>query len=208
MPQKYKVYFASKPVVFLSATDDLQLTPDSEVIVSQGKSDTMLIESAIGRGARTIYIRCSDIERSWRLFSAQFDEIKAAGGVVFNELNEVLFIFRLEKWDLPKGKVEEGEELELAALREVEEECSIGDLELTQHLVTTYHTYTIKGLQVLKSTDWYVMKHHGNTTPQPQTAEGITEAKWISHRDWAMVEENTFPSVRDVLRAYESSLLK
>jgi 8-oxo-dGTP pyrophosphatase MutT (NUDIX family) len=205
MPQKYKVYFANKPVVFVDFTEEITLQQGHEAIVSQGKADTMLIESAIDRGAKIIYMKCQDIEWSWQQFASQFTLIRAAGGVVSNNMGEVLFIHRLDKWDLPKGKVEEGEELDLAAMREVEEECSIYKLELERHLITTYHTYSLKGEQVLKSTDWYVMKHAGNDRPTPQAIEGITEAKWIARVDWKIVEANTFPSVMDVLRAYEAA---
>jgi ADP-ribose pyrophosphatase YjhB (NUDIX family) len=205
MPQKYKVYFANKPVVFVDFTDELTSLPGYEVIVSQGKADTMLIESAIDRGAKFICLKCQNVEWSWQQFVSQFILIRAAGGVVSNNRDEVLFIHRLDKWDLPKGKVEEGEELNLAAMREVEEECSINKLELVSHLITTYHTYSLKGEQVLKSTDWFVMNHTGNDSPTPQAIEGITEAKWIARRDWKLVEANTFPSVMDVLQAYESN---
>jgi 8-oxo-dGTP pyrophosphatase MutT (NUDIX family) len=210
MPQKYKVYFANRPVVFTNDEEFSTLqqahasAAEYEVIVSQGISDTMLIESAISRGAKVIYLKCRDVEWSWQQFASQFVLIRAAGGVVSNEQGEVLFIHRLDKWDLPKGKVEEGEALELAALREVEEECSITKLKLRHHLVTTYHTYSMKGEQVLKSTDWYVMNHPGNDVPKPQAIEGITEARWIAERDWGMVRSNTFPSVIDVLQAFAS----
>jgi 8-oxo-dGTP pyrophosphatase MutT (NUDIX family) len=206
MPQKYKVYFANRPVVFIDDSHEGSFLPEHELIVSQGKADTMLIEIAISRGAKVIYLKCRDVEWSWKQFASQFLTIRAAGGLVSNDRSEVLFIYRLEKWDLPKGKVEQGEELEVAALREVEEECSIDKLELQRHLITTYHTYALKGEQVLKSTDWYVMKHEGHDTPKPQAIEGITEARWIAPSEWKMVEANTFPSVIDVLRAFESNL--
>lgn len=187
----------------MSYTDAPLPEKGREVITSQGKADTMLIESAIGAGAKMIYLKCQDVENAWQEFSSQFLMIRAAGGVVFNDREEVLFIYRMEKWDLPKGKVEENEKLELAALREVEEECSIGSLKLEGHLMTTYHTYALKGEQVLKSTDWYIMKHDGHDTPQPQSIEGITDARWIAPQDWSMVEANTFPSVIDVLRSLD-----
>jgi 8-oxo-dGTP pyrophosphatase MutT (NUDIX family) len=205
MAQKYKVYFANSPLVFTNDSEEPLASNGYELLVSQGKSDTMLVESAIAGGAKGVYLTCRDIEKSWKDFSSQFRLIRAAGGLVLNDQDEVLFIYRLEKWDLPKGKVEENEELEWAALREVEEECSIGNLELVRHLITTYHTYALKGEQVLKSTDWYIMKHTGHDIPQPQTIEGITDARWIAPSNWAMVESNTFPSVIDVLRAFESS---
>ena len=66
-----------------------------------------------------------------------------AGGLVLNQYNEVLFIFRKNLWDLPKGKIEYYETLEKAALREVVEETGVLEncLELVKPLVyTTYQT--------------------------------------------------------------------
>ena len=66
-----------------------------------------------------------------------------AGGLILNQYNEVLFIFRKNLWDLPKGKVEFYETLEKAALREVIEETGVLEncLELVKPLVyTNYQT--------------------------------------------------------------------
>jgi hypothetical protein len=202
MAQKYKVYFANRPLVF---TEMEELPVDSfahESFVSQGKMDTALIENAISRGARSIHVRCADLAESWSAFCDQFTLIQAAGGVVRNAKEEVLFIYRLDKWDLPKGKVEKQEAIDAAALREVEEECSIGDLLLKQHLITTYHTYIQDGTPILKSTDWFLMFYNGTEIPKPQLIEGITKVEWMHPQQWEVVQRNTFPSVLDVLQAY------
>jgi 8-oxo-dGTP pyrophosphatase MutT (NUDIX family) len=203
MAQKYKVYFANRPVVFT----DMETEPDStfglEVIISQGKSDTAWIENAISRGARAVHVRCKDVNQSWNDFQEQFQPIAAAGGVVLNDRKEVLFIYRLDKWDLPKGKIEEGEAQDTAALREVEEECSITPLELGPLLLSTYHTYMLNGQPVLKSTAWYVMKYSGDIIPRPQIEEGITDVRWMASTHWQVVKTNTYPSVVDVLDALE-----
>ncbi len=202
MAQKYKVYFANRPVVF---TEIEELPVDAfahESFVSQGKMDTALIENAISRGARSIHVRCADLAESWSAFCEQFTLIQAAGGVVRNANDEVLFIYRLDKWDLPKGKVEKDEAIDAAALREVEEECSIGNLLLKQHLITTYHTYIQDGVPILKSTDWFLMFYSGAETPKPQLIEGITKVEWMHPEHWTVVQRNTYPSVLDVMQAY------
>lgn len=201
MAQKYKVYFANRPVVFTDMETEPNATFGLEVILSQGKSDTAWIENAITRGARAVHVRCKDVKESWRFFEEQFLPIAAAGGVVINERNEVLFIYRLDKWDLPKGKIEAGEAQDTAALREVEEECSIMPLELGPLLLSTYHTYLLNGEPVLKSTAWYLMRYKGNTTPRPQLEEGITDVRWMAADRWDIVRANTYPSVIDVLDA-------
>lgn len=178
----------------------------ADIIRSCGKTDIVLIESAVARGAKSIYVVCSDIEKAWKKFSDQFDFVQAAGGLVLNKKNEILFIYRHEKWDLPKGKVEEDEAIDAGALREVEEECSIGQLELLQQLETTWHTYIQKGEPMLKATAWYVMRYHGEGTPQPQLEEGITETRWIGLDQLAIVRSNTYPSVLDVVEDYEQKV--
>jgi ADP-ribose pyrophosphatase YjhB (NUDIX family) len=202
MAQKYKVYFANRPVVF-TAMEELPATSiGHESFVSQGKMDTALIENAISRGAKSIHIRCADLMDSWSAFCDQFTLIRAAGGVVNNSAGEVLFIYRLDKWDLPKGKVEKREAIEEAAVREVEEECSIGNLHLKEHLITTYHTYMQDAIPILKSTDWFLMHYAGAEQPMPQLIEGITKVEWMHPQQWSVVKKNTYPSVLDVLAVY------
>jgi len=125
--------------------------------------------------------------------------IRAAGGLVRNSEGQYLFIYRLGKWDLPKGKVETGENTRQAALREVEEECGIRSDFLGAKIGTTYHTYRLHGKFILKQTDWYDMAVSGTPKPVPQTAEGITEAKWFEPAELDSVRENTYPLILDLL---------
>jgi 8-oxo-dGTP pyrophosphatase MutT (NUDIX family) len=204
MAQKYKVYFANRPVLFTTADKPAPaLEKGTSVVVSQGKMDTVHIESAINNGAKKIRLVCQDPDKSWKAFTSQFEFVQAAGGFVINKAGEALFIFRLEKWDLPKGKVEKGENLEQAAIREVEEECSIGNLILENPLCTTWHTYMQNGEPMLKATAWYVMKYEGDEVPSPQTKEGITDVRWLSLADLKIVFRNTYPSVIDVIEEYQ-----
>jgi ADP-ribose pyrophosphatase YjhB (NUDIX family) len=204
MPQKYKVYFANRPVFFsqeipASAKEVRQCAS----LLSKGKMDTMAIEGAIAGGAREIFIQCADVEKSWKAFYDQFEFVQAAGGVVLNAEKQILFIFRNGKWDLPKGKVEKGESLDEGALREVTEECAIANIELVAPLCTTWHTYIQQGEPMLKATAWYIMNHLGNENPKPQAEEGITETRWFSLNNLHAVFANTYPSVVDVIQEYE-----
>jgi 8-oxo-dGTP pyrophosphatase MutT (NUDIX family) len=126
--------------------------------------------------------------------------IPAAGGLVYNQNRELLLIFRRGKWDLPKGKLDEGEALEDCALREVEEETGVGHLQLDKPLLLTYHTYLENGELVLKESHWYLM-HCGNT-PQlvPQTDEDIEKCEWVAARDLIPYLDNTHPSIVEVIR--------
>jgi 8-oxo-dGTP pyrophosphatase MutT (NUDIX family) len=126
--------------------------------------------------------------------------VKAGGGLVTNEMGEVLFIFRRGKWDLPKGKLDPGETLESCAIREVKEETGIGHLELIRFLMITEHEYIEKGKSFLKETHWWLMKTKGNQLLTPQLEEDITMIKWMGSYDFKIVQENTYPTILDVLR--------
>jgi 8-oxo-dGTP pyrophosphatase MutT (NUDIX family) len=127
--------------------------------------------------------------------------IQAGGGLVVNEKDEVLFMFRRGKWDLPKGKLDPGETLEQCALREVEEETGVRELKLIKFLLITQHEYEERGLKLLKESHWYLMKAGSQQTLVPQTEEDISDLRWIGFKDFRMILHNTYPAIRDVLRA-------
>lgn len=125
--------------------------------------------------------------------------IHAAGGLVKNGEGDYLFIYRLDKWDLPKGKVEESEKMKDAALREVEEECGIKVNYLGPKIATTYHTYYMRGKFVLKQTKWYEMGVNKVPKLIPQTEEDITQAIWLDPQELDKVESNTYPLITEII---------
>jgi 8-oxo-dGTP pyrophosphatase MutT (NUDIX family) len=129
--------------------------------------------------------------------------IKAAGGLVRNEENKYLFIFRRGKWDLPKGKIDEGEKTKKAAVREVEEECGIQIDEVFGKICKTYHIYEQDNQVILKKTTWYKMIAVDQQNLIPQLEEDITEARWLEQGDFYIVKQNTFPLILDVLSFVE-----
>lgn len=126
--------------------------------------------------------------------------IKAGGGIVKNGYGEYLFIHRLGKWDLPKGKVEDNEKVKSAAKREVEEECGIRVNYVGNKACNTYHIYTMKGKVVLKDTAWYEMGVNKRPTLKPQTEEDIDKAEWLSVSQLKKVKKNTYPLVLDLTK--------
>lgn len=144
-------------------------------------------------------LRSAELEKSWNTFSQIYEMIDAAGGVVINAENNFLLIYRNGKWDLPKGKIESGEEPDTAALREVEEECGIGSLTIIRPLETMYHTYPYDGKKVLKRTFWYLMETHDNNTPVPQQEEGITDVRWLNYPEAQHAVMHSYASVKSLL---------
>ncbi len=129
--------------------------------------------------------------------------IEAAGGLVRNEENKYLFIFRKGKWDLPKGKLDPGENAKRAAVREVEEECGITVTKRGKKICKTWHVYDMNAQTVIKKTSWYQMTAHGQPHLVPQLEEEITDAQWLAEGDFSQVRANTYPLILDVLGSVE-----
>ena len=140
-----------------------------------------------------------DLEKLKSVFFKNFTAVHAAGGIVQNSDKEFLFIFRLGKWDLPKGKMDGNETAEDCALREITEETGIKDLKLKKKAGETYHTYTEFGKHFLKITTWFYITCPAEQVPVPQTIENITEAKWIKTKNIKEPMRNTYASIKDIL---------
>ncbi|MDV3539009.1 NUDIX hydrolase [Elizabethkingia anophelis] len=193
----YKVFINERKLSFTNAIQQI----DKNLEFVDVNTFSIAIDLLENTSAPAVNIYAENVEEVWNTFSASFRNIEAAGGVVLNTKDEVLFIYRMSKWDLPKGKMEKGESRDLTALREVEEECSITDLSLEKFLSSTYHMYTERdGSKILKITHWYKMRHHGNQQPLPQEIEGITKAEWKLQSDIKTeVFPNTFQNIRLIL---------
>jgi len=146
-----------------------------------------------------LYILHENILGVFEEFKACFKVIEAGGGVVLNDRGEFLVILRNGIWDLPKGKLEKGEDFATAAMREVEEETGLHGLKMLDPLSSTYHTYKLKGKRILKKTKWFVMQYSGSAEPVLQAEEGISDYRWAKAGNTGFIRENTFASILDVL---------
>ncbi|MDR0711277.1 MAG: NUDIX domain-containing protein [Prevotellaceae bacterium] len=141
-------------------------------------------------------------ESEWADFSGRYLQVEAAGGLVKNGKGEYLMIFRNGRWDLPKGKREEGESMEQTAIREVMEECGIDAPTLQGLLTVTYHTYTLQGVDILKHTCWYAMtcaEKPGKL--QPQLEEGVEAVAFVPPEKVADCVAAGYPSIKEVFVA-------
>jgi len=152
------------------------------------------LNSLLSNDYDIIYLFDEDLESMWSAFKDKFILIEASGGIVKNSLDQVLFIFRHDKWDLPKGKIEINESQEDAAIREVKEECGFVSLQLGKYIGATYHIYSENELDILKASYWYEM-FSDDTELNPQTEEGITELKWVGPKDINSVLQDSYPNI-------------
>lgn len=140
-----------------------------------------------------------DVDAALNTFKTMLTVVMAGGGFVTNAENKVLLIFRRGKWDLPKGKLDEGETIEQCALREVREETGVDGLDLQCPLTITYHTYHEKGRHILKESHWYLMTTENANTLTAQAEEDIEECRWIPIKDLAQYTQQMHSSIRDVI---------
>jgi 8-oxo-dGTP pyrophosphatase MutT (NUDIX family) len=124
--------------------------------------------------------------------------LEAAGGMVFNEDRQLLAIYRYNKWDLPKGKMEKGETAEESAIREVQEECNIKKMKIIKSLPSTWHIYRVYDKMYLKHTRWYEMMASREEKIMPQEKEGISDIKWFNSEEMDMIYRNTYDSLLDL----------
>lgn len=200
-----KIYFDNKPLFLCDAIDPViepYLHHDDAVFIDELNSHTiksMLHEMRLEKVHAGVFLH-NNLEELKHAFFKKFNLIQAAGGLVENENGESLLIFRRGKWDLPKGKLDEGETLEECALREVNEETGLENLELGDLLLITWHTYHEGTHFILKESHWYKMRCKGPQNLAPQTEEDINEVKWVAAKDLPSYYNKSFPSVVDVLQ--------
>ena len=130
--------------------------------------------------------------------------IIAAGGLIQNDFDEVLLIFRRGVWDMPKGKLDEGETIAQCAVREVEEETGLRNVELGEFISHTYHEYFDKWVkkEVMKETHWYAMRIKGNQTLVPQTEEDIEQILWVKKEDLVSYMNNMHKNIIQVIQKF------
>jgi hypothetical protein len=164
--------------------------------------DLQTFYKKLKNGSKKSYIFLTkNPKETFKKLKKDCDIIKAAGGLVESVNGNYLFIFRNKKWDLPKGKLEDGENMKETAVREVEEECGIKVFKREEKLCKTYHVYPIGANLVIKKTNWYKMKVKGEPKLIPQKEEGIDKAVWLDKKEISPVLKNTYPSIMEVLKA-------
>jgi len=202
-----KIYYGEKPVYLCNEMDDtlneLLHHPDV-VFIDELSSPAIksLIHEIKKEDFHAGIIWNNDFEKLQKAFFKHFSVIEAAGGIVQNDNKDLLFIFRRNKWDLPKGKLEKNESPEICAEREIEEETGVRDLQLRKKIGDTYHIYDEYGKHFLKVSHWYYFTCPAKQNIEPQTEEDITEVKWFKTKDIKTPVTNTYATIKDILQSF------
>lgn len=204
----YKIYINETPLILISKEDlEKGIYPRENVLITpySGKKKFLLhyidsLEKA--KRFEAVVLHHEDVDFLFIEFQSLFKIMKAAGGLVTNPQNEVLMIFRRGYWDLPKGKLDNGENYKTASVREVKEECGLKSVERGKKLVSTYHVFKNKdGQRILKKSKWY---HMTSTDVEliPQEEEDIIEARWRSIKEFLTSGDKCYKNIYDVLYTF------
>lgn len=203
----YKIYI-NETLILLGNTKEMleKLPGDEQNLVGRysGKPKILLNYADMaekGNRYHSISLFSDDVEKLFQDFQSHYGLIEAAGGVIFNEQNEILTIFRRGFWDLPKGKIDPGETSEQTALREVAEETGLNNVRLGKLIHQTYHTYrNRKDKRKLKRTYWYIM-HTTETELNLQYEEDIEKAEWVNIEAFLNSGKKIYGNIKDVIRS-------
>ena len=203
--QNYQIFLNKKSLTFVKSIDSVRQNCLDDVKIFEISSLSNVNISLFFDEKETsnwILICGEQIDSLFLAFKKSFKLIYAAGGLVESFEKDILFIFRNGVWDLPKGKVEKGEDFMTAAVREVEEECGIKTPVVEQKLTETYHIYMLNNEYILKEAFWYKMKSDKKQKLSPQLEEGITKAEWISKENMFVILGNTYPNIKLLIERY------
>ena len=172
--------------------------------------ETLLTESEVTSAnlanlfdfCNSIVVLSADWNAAFRRFASRFVAVEAAGGIVENELGEMLLIYRRERWDLPKGHIDAGEDALSAAIREIAEETGVVGLNFVAQIGNTLHAYNVYGNWELKLTHWFAFSCHSSSTT-PQTDEDIVLAVWADREKTVECMTNSYPTIREIVYEYE-----
>lgn len=191
----YKV-FLNQNVIIL--TSEIQLGSNITVLPLKKTSLSDIISKV--KKHKKVYLYHHNSKKLVSKFKKKIKVVKAGGGIVTNSKQETLFIFRRNKWDLPKGKMDDGESIEYTAVREVQEETGIKNLAISSFFMNTYHIFKKENKYFLKETSWFNMKSDYDGELYPELSEGITKVVWKNKADTKKIK-NTFPNIKLLIKS-------
>ncbi len=201
----YKVHFENRFIMISPEPDRLQKYGLFHKFYDTIELYKIIADFQSDKSIPAVNIYGTDIKHLWRIFRIYFTEVGAAGGLVKHATGRYLFIEKKGKLDLPKGHIEQGEEAETCALREVNEECGITGHTIVRPITPSYHTYSWGGISYLKKTNWFLMKYDGEMITEPQIDEGITKVEWLLPDELNKIKSSAWLSLMDIIN---SSILR
>ena len=189
----YEVFVNESPLIL---TNKRPKESNGNLFSLEGDSVMEVIELLAKGKLDKAYFYHPDILKLLKMFRHKLPVVVAGGGFVTNKKGKVLFIYRNKKWDLPKGKVDKGESIEDAAIREVEEETGVTGLVIEKFLRTTYHIFKRGGEYQLKEVHWFAMSTNYKGKLVGDKSEGIKKVKWKGPKKTAKALKKSYHNIK------------
>ncbi len=189
----YKVFVNDKP---LFLTNEISKETDFQLFLLESVDIEKLVSKMFQNKIQKVTLFYPDEKEMLKVLKSKIPVNKAGGGVVYNKNGEVLFIFRNGKWDLPKGGIDKGEEIEDTATREVEEETGVTNLTIVKKLQKTYHIFKRNGEYRLKITHWFEMNTTFDGVLVGQIEEGIEKVAWLNPTQIKEALKNSYENIK------------
>ncbi|UCB57209.1 MAG: NUDIX hydrolase [Candidatus Omnitrophota bacterium] len=124
----------------------------------------------------------------------------SAGGIVFKKKDRGFEILLIKdsygRWTWPKGKIDKGEKSLDAAVREIEEEVGLKDVDVLGRIGRTNYFYRLKGGLIFKTVFFFLMEAKGNEKLKIQKGE-INDARWFKSSE--ALEKVEYKGAREML---------
>lgn len=199
----YRIFHGKHRILLSTAKDSIDQSKQDFVIKKPSEEqikEVLRVSKSSTKALKILFIGNPDKLLKKVFFG--FKYVVASGGIVQNKKGEILLMKRLGKWDLPKGKLKKGEDLQACALREIEEETGAKKLSIIEPLSESYHTYYRNARWEIKHTYWYLINCNYEGELVPQLEEDIHEVKWVALQDLELDEIDTYPAIKRLLKAY------
>lgn len=192
----YKVFVGDKPIIL---TTKVALETNFKNYLLDTVNIGKVIKELTTTPLNEVRLIHKNEDKLLKKFLKKLPNVLAGGGKVYNDKGAILFIYRNDKWDLPKGKTEVNESIEKTAIREVTEETGVGGLQITKPLEITYHIFKRNGRHKIKITHWFEMKTTFNGNLYPQEDEGITKVEWLNKEQSTKALNNSYANIKSLI---------
>ena len=192
----HQIFVGDKPIIL---TTEVEQETDFKNYVLKKANIRKVIRDLNKKQINSVRLTGKKEKKLLKRFLKLLPNVIAGGGKVYNDKGEVLFIYRNDKWDLPKGKVEGNESIERTAIREVSEETGVGGLKIVKPLETTYHIFKRNGRYKIKITYWFEMKTSYSGKLRPQENEGISKVKWLNKKQVKKALNNSYANIKSLV---------